>query len=358
MELSRYLDLYLAESQEHVRELGRSLLELEAGAGTEAVSRAFRAAHTIKGMSATMGYRAVAELAHALEDRLAEIRDGKLACEAGVIDQLLASADLLENALASVVVAEKDGGPEAPTEEAELPPAAPGAAAMPGPLAPERAAPQPSAAAASIPPDTALVVQVTVSRHSVLPAARALIARRNLEAVATVLGADPENPDDNFRGEIRFFLAEGADVAAVETAARTAGEIESVVVAAPRADGPSLALPTPGAGRTPGVHAEAPKSRHVRVDLRRLDDLADGIGELAVVGMRMDDLAAASDLDNLKEHLGRASKLVEQLRDTALAMRMVPVGDVFDRFPRLVREASRALGKQVDFKIEGRDIQV
>src|SRR5512143_2905095 len=121
MELSRYLDLYLAESQEHLRELGRSLLELEAGAGPDAVSRAFRAAHTIKGMSATMGYRAVAELAHALEDRLAEIRDGKLACQPSVIDQLLASADLLENALASVVVAESDGGHDAPAEQGGLP---------------------------------------------------------------------------------------------------------------------------------------------------------------------------------------------------------------------------------------------
>src|SRR5512146_2022621 len=117
MELSRYLDLYLAESQEHLRELGRSLLELEAGGGTEAVSRAFRAAHTIKGMSATMGYRTVAELAHALEDRLAEIRDGKLLIEPTVIDQRLGAADRLENAVGSVVVAEADPNAE-PVEAA------------------------------------------------------------------------------------------------------------------------------------------------------------------------------------------------------------------------------------------------
>ncbi len=354
MELSRYLDLYLAESQEHLRELGRSLLELEAGAGAEAVSRAFRAAHTIKGMSATMGYRAVAELAHALEDRLAEIRDGKLACEASVIDQLLASADLLENALASVVVAEREKPealPDAPPPEA------------PAELVPEPLQPLPKAQAApiqpaAIPPDTALVVQVTVSAQSALPAARALIARRKIEDVATVLGADPETPDASFRGERRLYLAVGADVAAVEAAARSAGEIENVVVAAPRVEGGTFTLPTPAAGRTPGVHAEAPRSRHVRVDLRRLDDLADGIGEMAVVGMRMDELAAAGNLEALKEHLGRASKLIESMRETALAMRMVPVGDVFDRFPRLVRDAARALGKQVDFRVEGRDIQV
>jgi len=106
MELSRYLDLYLAESQEHLRELNRSLLELETGGGEESVGRAFRAAHTLKGMSATMGYRAVTELAHGLEDRLAEIRDGRLAAAPAVIDQLLATADALEKAVSGVVVAE------------------------------------------------------------------------------------------------------------------------------------------------------------------------------------------------------------------------------------------------------------
>src|SRR5512146_2884735 len=99
MELSRYLDLYLAESQEHLRELSRSLLELESGKSADAVSRAFRAAHTIKGMSATMGYRNVAEIAHVLEDRLAEIRDGRLSATSATVDALLADADALEQAV-------------------------------------------------------------------------------------------------------------------------------------------------------------------------------------------------------------------------------------------------------------------
>src|SRR5512146_718235 len=158
MELSRYLDLYLAESQEHLRELGRSLLELEAGGGTEAVSRAFRAAHTIKGMSATMGYRTVAELAHALEDRLAEIRDGKLMIEPTVIDQLLGAADLLENAVSSVVVAEADPNAE-PVEPVPQPRADTGMPELsaPAPVRPKAVSPRRSA---EIPPDTALVVQV------------------------------------------------------------------------------------------------------------------------------------------------------------------------------------------------------
>src|SRR5512135_3501458 len=113
MELSRYLDLYLAESQEHLRELNRALLELEQGGGEDAVARAFRAAHTLKGMSATMGFSSVTELAHGLEDTLAEVRDGRSKVDASLIDRMLASADALEKAVSTVVVAE--GVPEEAT---------------------------------------------------------------------------------------------------------------------------------------------------------------------------------------------------------------------------------------------------
>src|SRR5512140_46401 len=150
MELSRYLDLYLAESQEHLRELNRSLLELEQGGGGDAVTRAFRAAHTLKGMSATMGFSSIAELAHGLEDRLAEIRDGRLEVEPALIDQLLASADALEQGVAKVVVAEATPGREGePAVEALAPPPS-----VPAPAPPKarRAAPRPRTADAPATP--------------------------------------------------------------------------------------------------------------------------------------------------------------------------------------------------------------
>ena len=80
MDLNRYLELYLSESQDSLRLLGKGLLALESGADTQvAVEEAFRAAHTIKGMSATMGFRTVTDICHQLEDRLDDIRAGRLA---------------------------------------------------------------------------------------------------------------------------------------------------------------------------------------------------------------------------------------------------------------------------------------
>ncbi len=344
MELSRYLDLYLAESQEHLRELNRSLLELEQGGGGDAVARAFRAAHTLKGMSATMGFGGVTELAHGLEDRLADVRDGRSPVDSALVDELLAAADALEQAVGTVVVAEGVAIVGAPH-------VASGAAGAHEPSPTPAGIPHTHAAP---PAGTGLIAAVAVSRESSFPAARALIARRNVAAVADVLGADPAEPGPDFRGELRLFLAAGADVRAVEAAARAAGEIESVVVAEPVSlTGAASATVQAAPGRV-----ASPRARHVRVELGRLDELADAIGELSVLTIRLSELVEAADLVGLREELERTTALVDGLRETALTMRMVPVGDIFDRFPRLVRDAARALGKDVEFIVEGREIEV
>src|SRR3954471_18877461 len=102
MDMRRFLDLYIAETQEHLRSLSRDLLSLEAG-DVSAVDGAFRSAHTIKGLSAAMGYGDVAQMAHKLEDTLAAMRDGTLASDAALIDSLLKEADALDHAVTHAV---------------------------------------------------------------------------------------------------------------------------------------------------------------------------------------------------------------------------------------------------------------
>jgi two-component system, chemotaxis family, sensor kinase CheA len=99
LDLSRYLDLYLAETREHLRVLSRALLELEGAAPAGRVEAAFRSAHTIKGLAATMGHARVAEAAHRLEDGLVPLRGTEHAVPAAAVDELLAAADTLERAL-------------------------------------------------------------------------------------------------------------------------------------------------------------------------------------------------------------------------------------------------------------------
>jgi two-component system chemotaxis sensor kinase CheA len=97
--------------------------------------------------------------------------------------------------------------------------------------------------------------------------------------------------------------------------------------------------------------------RHVRVALGVLDELSDGIGELAVLSGRLREMAADGGRA-LAELADRFERLIGDLQHTVLGMRMVPVGDVFDRFPRLVREAARELGRQVDLDVRGREIEL
>jgi HPt (histidine-containing phosphotransfer) domain-containing protein len=95
MDLRQFLRLYTAEAQEHVRLRQRSLLQLESGAGGAVIEEASRAAHTLKSMSAAMGFADVADLAHSLEDRLADVRSGASGTASSLIDELLAAADAI-----------------------------------------------------------------------------------------------------------------------------------------------------------------------------------------------------------------------------------------------------------------------
>jgi two-component system chemotaxis sensor kinase CheA len=113
-----------------------------------------------------------------------------------------------------------------------------------------------------------------------------------------------------------------------------------------------------GAGQ-PGVEEPGTRrQRHVRIDLRRLDALMNLIGELVITRGRLTQIAGAIHDDALDETVAQASRLVTDLQDEIMTSRMVPVWQVFDRFPRLVRDAARALGKQVAFTVEGKEIEL
>src|ERR687883_1128208 len=109
MDLSKYADLFLTESREHLSAINHWLLELERDpSASEPVSAVFRAVHTVKGMSATMGYAAVAELSHELETLLDRVRRGERSVSPELMDALFAAADLLERAI-ELSVAGREG---------------------------------------------------------------------------------------------------------------------------------------------------------------------------------------------------------------------------------------------------------
>lgn len=366
MELSQYAELFLSESREHVSAINHLLLTLEGDPRSrDAVEGLFRAVHTIKGMSATMGYRAVADLAHEMENLLDGMRQGRTTPTAGVVDALFAACDALERSIETAVEEGDDDGASVAPVVSRLRALADGA----GTPSRTAAAPAPSPAAPAAPladeaeddADTAMRVRVTVDPVSVLPGVRAFMAVRAARAMGTVTSLEPSESamqEEGFAGTVRFVLRSSLPAQEIEAALRTAGEIREVEIARGLVDAPAPAAEEAAAESAAATQAGAAgRARNIRVDLRRLDALVNGVGELVIVRDRMRRLAGGADAD-LADAIDQAARLIGELQDEIMQARMAPVWQVFDRFPRLVRDAARSLGKRVDFVIEGKEIEL
>lgn len=337
MELSDYGDLFLSESREHLSAINHLLLALEADPRDRGpVEGVFRGVHTIKGMAATMGYGEVAELAHELEELLERVRRGERGVDAELADLLFEGADAVEQAIGRAVV-------DAPEPDGHAPLIArlrAATAAGNGAAIPARAA-----------PDGTLAVEVAIRAHSPLPGVRAFLVLRRAREMGEVSGVEPSEAAlgaDGFAGTLRFRLASPMGGDAVREALVAVGEVERVTVVEPR---PAEPVPTEAE-----VAPEARVGRNVRVDVRRLDALMNAVGELVIVRDQLQRLRPPGDAA-LAEALDHAGRLVGELQTEIVGARLVPVWQVFERFPRLVRDAARTLDKRVELVVEGREIE-
>lgn len=364
MDLSQYAELFAAEAREHLSACNQLLLQWERAPGAaEPVTGLFRAVHTIKGMAATMGYSVVADLAHRMENLLDALRRGAVPPGDEVLQLLFRSTDALERAV-GLAVAGKDReadtrglGGELDRAAAKAGAPAAGSAARPsGPEEPP-AAGRPSVPVLAIPelasPAAGRLVQVMLRSDAQLKAGRALLVLKRVEALGRVSGVTPPQAafeSDDFDGRFAFRLDGDAAPDVIEKAARTAGDVERVVVGEREAEAPQLdAAAGPGDGG---------RARHIRVDLRRLDVLMDLIGELTTARGRLNQLAGDRRDGPLDDVALQISRLSSDLQNEIVQARMTPVWQVFDRFPRLVRDIARQLERHVSFRVEGKEIEL
>ena len=197
------------------------------------------------------------------------------------------------------------------------------------------------------------LVQVTLRAEAPLKGGRALLVIKKVQAVGPVHAVTPPESAfeaDEFDGRFSFRIGGAVGVAEIERAVRAAGEVEHVTV------GGEERRPASGADSLPA--APETKSRHIRVDLGRLDGLMDLIGELVTVRGRLNELAAYARDPAIDDVAIQVSRLSRELQAEIIQARMTPVWQVFDRFPRLVRDLARELGKQVAFRVEGKEIEL
>jgi len=365
VDLSQYAELFLAEAREHLSACNQLLLQWERAPGaTEPVTGLFRSVHTIKGMAATMGYTVVADLAHRMENLLDALRRGSTRPGDDVLQLLFRATDTLERAVGLAVTGkERDAdirgiAAELDRAAAKLGPATP-APAAPAAAAPARTSGPVSAGRATPPalpiPDIVAaaagrLVQVTLRFDAALKGGRALLVLKRAEALGAVSAVTPPQAafeSDDFDGRFAFRLDAPAPTDVIERALRAAGDVERVAIGEPEAEAPRI---------DGGV--EGGKSRHIRVDLRRLDVLMDLIGELTTARGRLNQLAGERRDPQLDDVAVQISRLSSDLQSEIVQARMTPVWQVFDRFPRLVRDIARQLERHVSFRVEGKEIEL
>jgi two-component system chemotaxis sensor kinase CheA len=373
VDTARYAELFLTESQDNLSAINHALLELERNpTAREPVGALFRAVHTVKGMSATMGYTVVAELSHELETLMDLVRRGERPVTSSLMDTLFGAADTLERAIERSV-AGRDDEIDAGSTIAALRAAASAGSEAPVPAptqAPKRKRKRNASESAEPAPPVSVVV--TQEPNTPMPGVRAYLVLERARALGTVLRTLPASDvidGDGFDGRLTIDLDTDASDDAIEQAIRSAGFVAHVAItragvrtrvsdgAAPNANGNGHGNGSPGGGRASELD-RARHHRHIRIDLNRLDTLMNLIGELVITRGRLQQLSHTINDPALTETVTQASRLVADLRDGIMTSRMVPVWQVFDRFPRVVRDAARALGKQVEFVVEGQEIEL
>jgi len=413
MDTNQYMDMFLDESHEHLQSLNEGLLSLEENSeDVSVVNDIFRNAHTLKGMSATMGYNKIAELTHEMEDVLDLIRKEQLKLDEDIIDTLFKCLDSLEQMIDSVANGESEDVVDVSDLVAKLSSISKGepapAAAAPAAAAPAEAAPAAPAAAPAIAgmdlADTdkdmlrqakeggmiGVHIQVTLSETCLLKSARSYMVMNALDELGDVNKSVPPAEDleqEKFEHSFDILMVTGSDKKAVEDALSTISEIEKIVVevvdpdqpaaapapAAPAAPAPAAAAPAPAA---PAPKPAAPKpaakpaaksaaaakkghqSQSVRVDIDKLDTLMNLMGELVINKVRLEQIGQAHRLGELTETLEQMDRVTTDLQNIVMKVRMVPVSAVFNRFPRMVRDVSKELNKEINLTIEGEETEL
>ena len=383
------MEVFVQEMGEILDSLEGDLSLLEQGTRPEIVQRVFRAFHTMKGSAASVGHHTMAQLTHRAEAVLTQIRDGALALTPEKLTVLFEVADALRHYLDDVI-ADRPPGPEAtsllrqlggwvesPTAHSELQ-TAPQGVPLPA-LSTEARQLLAEALAAG---QHLLLVQIQADPAGFAPGARLFQAHVELGEMARVVASQPDaealaqgqaGPD--YRALAVTELAAGD----VHTRLQTIDGLQNVRVSDISGMGPGLAAApspaesSPQAERTSSGESHRPTgavdlrrdTRFVRTRVERLDNLLNLTGELVTDRNRLfriyEELAQwlrPEQLQALNDTLAHLSTVTDRLHEEVVAVRMQPIGALFGRMPRIVRQIARELGKEVELNLSGQETEV
>lgn len=390
MEMSDFLALFLEEAEEQLLKLDDGFLQLEKEpSDVEILKEVFRAAHTLKGSSATMGLSEIANLTHAMENLLDMLRGETLVATPRVIDLLLSGTDSLRTLIGQVSRGE---AMNVDTEELleGLKAVCAEASSSATPKTKAKKAPKQEQAAFSETPlissANAHCISLTmkIAENCLMPPVRAFMIYNALSDLGTVVSSDPpqEQIDDVVAGqEISIIFEANQDSSAVVDAMKSLSEIElvnyilpdlaslnsrSVAPKAEVASGEVEKKPASAAKKEAGSEPTAKAIQTVRVGVDRLDTLMNLVAELVIDRTRMNqissDLASKYENEELIQSLNETGvhigRVVTELQEHIMKVRLLPVEQVFSRFPRMVRDLAHKAGKDIDLVMDGQETEL
>ncbi|MEG0472496.1 MAG: chemotaxis protein CheA [Solibacillus sp.] len=406
MELNQYLEMFIEESKEHLQACGEHLLELEKNPEDLAiVGEIFRSAHTLKGMSATMGFEDLADLTHKMENVLDAIRNEKIKVTPEIFDVVFESVDHLEEMVYDIA----DGGNgkrdvQSTVEKLKLIESGETAATVVASAPVIATTPKVDQANLKLAYDdfektvllqsseqdyNAYEISIALREDCLLKAARVFMVFEILEKNGDVIKTSPtverleeeqfdqefyvayiskENAEDLQKMLMKVSEVESvvvnaihedvftqtvtsnAKVEAYEQATNVPTTIEQNVEAQPIQKAQATTNSSKASGHT--------SSKTIRVNIERLDILMNLFEELAIDRGRLLSIASEVNHGELNETVERMSRTMGDLQNIVLTMRMVPVETVFNRFPKMVRQLSRDLNKKITLDVIGAETEL
>lgn len=411
MDVSQYLEIFLDESNEHLQTLSDQLIILEKEPdNSDTINEIFRAAHSLKGMAGTMGYKRMQNLTHDMENVFSEVRNGNMEVNSNLVDVLFQCLDALETYVDNIRETQDEGTddnePIIKALNAFI------ASEGKGNAAPAAKKEEASAATASAAPaddkDMPLAdfeknavnealkknlhvykIKVSVDENCILKAARAFLVFKNLEGHGDIIKSEPsvqDIEDEKFDFDFSIIVvteekydniialiknvseikdAAGQEITQpfpeeqTEEAKEEKKETSAVSqTAKPAAAKPVAKKPT-STGKTSGS-----VSHTVRVDIEKLDVLMNLVSELIIAknglvsASHVEGDEAAALNQSFTEQIEYLERVTTNLHESVMKVRMMPIESVFSRFPRMIRDLNKKLGKKMELYMSGEDTEL
>jgi len=344
-DMDRYKQEFLQEAREYLDVMNQNFIRVENG-DLDALNEIFRVAHTIKGMAGFMGYKNLENLCHKLESVMGKIRDGEIPANEEIVDIMLKSVDKIEEILNKI---EKDNSDDVDISEilSSLESIMKDHEDSSKKNGEDKISTQDKNIA-----NANIRVDIKLSDDCVMKGVRAALILEALSELTEVITTDPDEETiekDDFDGTFSVYIKGDKDK--VYEALRRIAEIESFDVV-------EISGKVTPEDTKEKFTEKLKKTESIRVNIKQLDTIMNLVGELVICKGRLLQIAQEYDIPELREAVSIMDKSIISLQDEIMRIRMVKIEKIFNKFPRMVRDLARKLGKKVELIIEGHDTEL